>query len=125
MRRLFCVGFFESQKKKLYRATRCEAQSRMGDMIPEEEMLSNRCPAKIQFSKYEIQTWYSSPYPAEYARLSKLYICEFCLKYMKSEQLSLRHKEKCKQFYPPGNEIYRHENLSIFEVDGNKEWYKN
>ena len=97
----------------------------MGDMIPEEEMLSNRCPAKIQFSKYEIQTWYSSPYPAEYARLSKLYICEFCLKYMKSEQLSLRHKEKCKQFYPPGNEIYRHENLSIFEVDGNKEWYRN
>ena len=66
---------------------RCLAQSKMGDMIPEEEMLNNRCPATIQFSKYEIATWYSSPYPAEYARLSKLYICEFCLKYMKSEQV--------------------------------------
>ena len=70
--------------KRLYRETRCEAQSRMGDMIPEEDMLTHRCPAKIQFSKYEIKTWYSSPYPAEYARLSKLYICEFCLKYSKS-----------------------------------------
>ena len=27
-----------------------------------------RCPASIQFGKYDIQTWYSSPYPQEYAR---------------------------------------------------------
>lgn len=27
-----------------------------------------RCPAAIEFGKYEIQTWYSSPYPQEYAR---------------------------------------------------------
>ena len=80
--------------KKLYRMIRCLAQSKMGDMIPEEEMLNNRCPATIQFAKYEIATWYSSPYPAEYARLSKLYICEFCLKYMKSEQVSRRHSQK-------------------------------
>ena len=92
----------------------------MGDMIPEEEMLNNRCPATIQFSKYEIATWYSSPYPAEYARLSKLYICEFCLKYMKSEQVSRRHSQKCNQFHPPGREIYRHEELSVWEVDGNQ-----
>ena len=33
--------------KRLYRETRCEAQSRMGDMIPEEEMLTNRCPVNV------------------------------------------------------------------------------
>jgi len=27
-----------------------------------------RCPAAIQFGKYEIETWYSSPFPQEYAR---------------------------------------------------------
>ncbi|XP_035766511.1 histone acetyltransferase KAT6A [Neolamprologus brichardi] len=27
-----------------------------------------RCPSVIEFGKYEIQTWYSSPYPQEYSR---------------------------------------------------------
>lgn len=27
-----------------------------------------RCPPKIEFGRYEIETWYSSPYPQEYAR---------------------------------------------------------
>lgn len=29
-----------------------------------------RYPSVIEFGKYEIQTWYSSPYPQEYARKS-------------------------------------------------------
>lgn len=28
-----------------------------------------RCPAAIEFGQYEIETWYSSPFPQEYARL--------------------------------------------------------
>ena len=27
-----------------------------------------RCPAAIQFGQWEIDTWYSSPFPQEYAR---------------------------------------------------------
>lgn len=27
-----------------------------------------RCPSAIEFGKYEIETWYSSPFPQEYAR---------------------------------------------------------
>lgn len=50
-----------------------------------------RCPAAIEFGKFEIDTWYSSPYPQEYARLHKLFICEFCLKYMKSKPILERH----------------------------------
>ncbi|XP_053548119.1 histone acetyltransferase KAT6B isoform X1 [Bombina bombina] len=78
-----------------------------------------RYPAVIEFGKYEIQTWYSSPYPQEYARLPKLYLCEFCLKYMKSKTILLRHLKKCGWFHPPANEIYRKDDLSVFEVDGN------
>lgn len=30
-----------------------------------------------------LKVWYQSPYPEEYTVLPKIYICEFCLKYMK------------------------------------------
>jgi histone acetyltransferase MYST1 len=72
----------------------------------------------IEFGKYMIDTWYFSPYPEEYAKSSRLYICEFCLKYMKKKTTLLRHKEKCNLRHPPGNEIYRKDGLSMFEVDG-------
>lgn len=39
---------------------------------------SIRCPAIIEMGKYEIQTWYSSPYPPEYSR----YCGCFCSKYV-------------------------------------------
>uniref|UniRef100_W5MAL7 histone acetyltransferase n=1 Tax=Lepisosteus oculatus TaxID=7918 RepID=W5MAL7_LEPOC len=78
-----------------------------------------RYPAVIEFGKYEIQTWYSSPYPPEYSRLQKLYLCEFCLKYMKSKHILQHHSKKCGWFHPPANEIYRKNNISVFEVDGN------
>ncbi|KAM7534807.1 hypothetical protein Aperf_G00000113311 [Anoplocephala perfoliata] len=77
-----------------------------------------RCPPKIQIGKYCIDTWYSAPYPSEYARLSLLYICEYCLKYFKTADVYKRHMAKCQTYYPPGNEIYRCDNISIFEVDG-------
>ncbi|XP_077406289.1 histone acetyltransferase KAT6B isoform X1 [Vanacampus margaritifer] len=80
---------------------------------------ATRCPAVIEFGKYEIQTWYSSPYPPEYSRLQKLYLCEFCLKYMRSKNILQRHTKKCGWFHPPANEIYRKDGLSVFEVDGN------
>ncbi|KAJ7324421.1 hypothetical protein JRQ81_017441 [Phrynocephalus forsythii] len=80
---------------------------------------NGRYPSVIEFGKFEIQTWYSSPYPQEYARMSKLFLCEFCLKYMKSKNILLRHAKKCGWFHPPASEIYRRKDLSVFEVDGN------
>ncbi|KAJ8418204.1 hypothetical protein AAFF_G00139130 [Aldrovandia affinis] len=80
---------------------------------------SGRYPAVIEFGKYEIQTWYSSPYPPEYSRLQRIYLCEFCLKYMRSRNILHRHSKKCVWFHPPANEIYRKDDLSVFEVDGN------
>ncbi|XP_005102380.2 histone acetyltransferase KAT6A isoform X1 [Aplysia californica] len=77
-----------------------------------------RYPPCIELGRYEIQTWYSSPYPQEYASLPKLYICEYCLKYMKTSSSLQRHFEKCELRHPPADEIYRSGNMSVFEVDG-------
>ncbi|UPK91979.1 hypothetical protein LCI18_002914 [Fusarium solani-melongenae] len=74
----------------------------------------------IEFGGWEIDTWYAAPYPAEYSRNRVLYICEFCLKYMNSDYVAWRHKLKCPAKHPPGDEIYRHKSVSVFEVDGRK-----
>lgn len=75
---------------------------------------------RIEFGKYEINTWYFSPYPEEYACCEKLYICEFCLNYMSQRSTLLRHKARCELRHPPGNEIYRNGILSVWEIDGRK-----
>ena len=96
---------------------------------------------KIQIGKYEIDTWYFSPYPEEYGRQPKLYICEYCLKYMRYEKTYRYHivstwywwlsanlniatalclflQSECIFHQPPGKEIYRKGTLSVFEIDG-------
>ena len=63
--------------------------------------------------------WYQSPYPEEYTVLPKIYICEFCLKYMKVI-LPFQTSGKCETYFsvlseasiyklyefPPGIECY-------------------
>lgn len=72
----------------------------------------------IEIGRYEVDTWYFSPYPEEYCKEGRLYICEYCLKYLKKKKTLERHKKKCTARHPPGDEIYRDGNLSVFEVDG-------
>ncbi|CAO3639056.1 unnamed protein product [Cunninghamella echinulata] len=81
----------------------------------------------IQMGKHEVETWYFSPYPVEYAYCDTLYICEFCLTYYISRRQLERHRYHCQLHHPPGNEIYRHENISFFEIDGRKQrtWCRN
>ncbi|KAI8059105.1 acyl-CoA N-acyltransferase [Gongronella butleri] len=76
--------------------------------------------SKIRFGDYLIDTWYVAPYPEEYSQHAVLYICEYCMKYMKSKYVAGRHKVNCPVKHPPGDEIYRDGNISIFEVDGRK-----
>ncbi|WFD03442.1 histone acetyltransferase [Malassezia obtusa] len=76
----------------------------------------------IRFGKYDIDTWFQAPFPEEYSSVpgGRLWVCEFCLKYMKSRFMATRHRLKCIMSYPPGQEIYRANNISVFEVDGSK-----
>jgi histone acetyltransferase HTATIP len=82
---------------------------------------------KIQMGKYEIEPWYFSPYPAELGEYDMVYICEFCLSYFGDLKQFVRHRTKCTLFHPPGNEIYRDDNVSFFEIDGRRQrtWCRN
>ncbi|CAG9855987.1 unnamed protein product [Phyllotreta striolata] len=74
----------------------------------------------IELGKHRIKPWYFAPYPQEMVNLDCIYICEFCLKYRKSRKCLERHLAKCNLRHPPGNEIYRKDNISFFEIDGRK-----
>lgn len=73
---------------------------------------------KIQIGNFEIDAWYFSPFPEDYGKQPKLWICEYCLKYMKFEKTFRHHLSNCQWRQPPGKEIYRRSNISVFEVDG-------
>ncbi|KAI9360343.1 acyl-CoA N-acyltransferase [Zopfochytrium polystomum] len=76
---------------------------------------------QIVMGKSEVETWYFSPYPEEFTRVDKVYICEFCLEPFGSPRQFERHRLKCTLRHPPGNEIYRKEHISFFEIDGRKQ----
>lgn len=67
--------------------------------------IGTRC---VEMGKWEMEVWYQSPYPEEYSRAPKLYLCEYCLRYAKSRQVLRRHREKCVWRHPPGHEVYRY-----------------
>jgi len=72
----------------------------------------------IQFGKYQCETWYYSPYPLGYQNVEMLYVCEFCLSFFTTGDELGRHFKRCELTYPPGDEIYRNGNVSVFEIDG-------
>ncbi|TDL25919.1 histone acetyltransferase ESA1 [Rickenella mellea] len=82
---------------------------------------------RLQIGRHEVEAWYFSPYPREYAHLEVLYICEFCLSYFPSPFMLKRHRTRCTLLHPPGNEIYRHDDISFWEIDGRKQltWCRN
>ncbi|KAK7005723.1 histone acetyltransferase [Favolaschia claudopus] len=82
---------------------------------------------RLQIGKHEVDAWYFSPYPKEYAHLPILYICEFCLSFFPSPMMLSRHRLRCTLLHPPGNEIYRCEEISFYEIDGKRQltWCRN
>lgn len=79
----------------------------------------------IVLGRFEMHTWYYSPFPTEYAKYSKLHFCEFCLAFFGVAAELVRHEARCPLRHPPGNEIYRSKetnvNVCMFEVDGARE----
>lgn len=74
----------------------------------------------IELGRNRIKPWYFAPYPPEMCLEPCIYICEFCLKYRKSKKCLESHLRKCNLRHPPGNEIYRKQTISFFEIDGRK-----
>lgn len=46
----------------------------------------------IELGRHRIKPWYFSPYPQELTAEPVIYLCEFCLKYMKSVTCLARHR---------------------------------
>lgn len=59
--------------------------------FPETIRLNNQQSTFLNPLGFVMHRYYS-PYPEEYAHEHKLYICEFCLKYMKKKKSVERHK---------------------------------
>uniref|UniRef100_A0A5S6QAT1 histone acetyltransferase n=1 Tax=Trichuris muris TaxID=70415 RepID=A0A5S6QAT1_TRIMR len=76
---------------------------------------------EVELGRHRIKPWYFSPYPEEFTLLPRIYLCEFCLKYLRSDTMLRSHLRKCPFQYPPGREIYRKDRLSVFEMDGEKQ----
>ncbi len=83
-----------------------------------EDMTKVRNIERISIGKFEVDAWYYSPYPEEYCGGEMLYICEYCLKYALTKEVITKHSAKCTSHMPPGREIYREDNLSMWEIDG-------
>ncbi|KFY65180.1 hypothetical protein V496_02756 [Pseudogymnoascus sp. VKM F-4515 (FW-2607)] len=99
-----------------------------GSMTQNQAEISRiRNISKVQFGKFDLHPWYFSPYPEDFAHEDLMYICEFCLGYFGDIKSFSRHRSKCTLLHPPGNEIYRDDYISFFEIDGKRQrtWCRN
>lgn len=99
-----------------------------GSMTQNQAEISRiRNISKVQFGKFDLYPWYFSPYPESFTQEDMIYICEFCLGYYGDLKMFTRHRSKCTLQHPPGNEIYRDDYVSFFEIDGRRqrEWCRN
>ena len=83
-----------------------------------EELTKVKNIDRIFFGRFEIGTWYFSPYPDAFGAVKDLYVCEFCLKYMKLGETWVKHQKECSPKSPPGKRVYAKDTHAVFEVDG-------
>ncbi|EFP03051.1 CRE-MYS-2 protein [Caenorhabditis remanei] len=72
---------------------------------------------RITIGAHTINSWYYSPFPP-YCENHEIFMCEYCLLYTPHKSRFKKHLMTCKTRQPPGNEIYRKDNISVYEVDG-------
>lgn len=72
---------------------------------------------RITIGSHTINSWYYSPFPP-FCENREIFMCEYCLLYTPHKSRFKSHLLTCKLRQPPGAEIYRKRNLSVYEVDG-------
>ena len=86
-----------------------------------QEVTKIRNIESITIGQYTIKSWYFSPYPNPYGKMEHLFICEHCFRYFATAKDLQAHLQETGEKCPPGNEIYRDGNISIFEIKGWKD----
>ena len=91
-------------------------------LLEHEEVTKVKNIQNVQLGKYLMECWYFSPFPKEYypgGTIDCLYFCEFSFRFFCTKEELVRYQSKPGlPHYPPGNEIYRDANVSMFELDG-------
>lgn len=85
-----------------------------------EELTKFKTISYIEIGRFRCETWYYSPLPEHLQNLETLYICEHCFSFFVYKSELVRHATRCFHLHPPGNEIYRDGDVSVFEVDGGR-----
>ena len=75
-------------------------------------------PEAVVFERYNLKPSFPSPYPVVFSSLPQIFLCPKCFQYFSSSETLSLHLQHCSAPAPPGTEIYRQDNLSFFEVDG-------
>jgi hypothetical protein len=83
-----------------------------------EETTKVKNVERIIMGRHAVQCWYYSQFPEAYHNLPVLYVCEFCLSYMKKLRTYRSHMCTCPVRHPPGRRIYQEGDLSVYEIDG-------
>ena len=55
-------------------------------MCPQDDSVKT-----IRLGDVEMEAWYQSQYPLDFSKSPKLFICEFCFDYSKTETIYKRH----------------------------------
>lgn len=97
--------------KREFMATQPSEDMNAGGKIPPQTQW-------IQFGPKRMLAMHASPYPKRIAQSTSVYICQFCLTAFEDVTTYEIHQAQCEWHHPPGNEIYRENGLSFWEIDG-------
>lgn len=75
---------------------------------------------KVVISQYVMCPWYFSPLPEEFFASRTVYICEYCFTMLTTERIYKRHVARCTCRSPPGDLIYRDDEVCFFEINGSE-----
>ena len=91
-------------------------------LLEHEEITKVKNIANVLFGRHVMECWYFSPFPKEFTShgpVDCLYFCEFTFRFFRTKQELVRFQSRPHlPRHPPGNEIYRDTNVSMFELDG-------
>ena len=93
------------------------------DLLKEHEELTKiKNFTTVQLGRHIMECWYFSPFPKEYweeAPVECIYFCEFTMRFFSTKEELVRYQNRpTLPRAPPGLEIYRDSEVSMFEVDG-------
>ncbi|EFO65261.1 Histone methyltransferase MYST1 [Giardia lamblia P15] len=77
-----------------------------------------RTIGEVCMGNMRMVTWYYSPFPPPYTHLPEIFICPFCMRYIRKERTYTAHIQNCSMKRPPGLKIYDDGLLAVYEVDG-------